>query len=98
MVPPQTPLTLFVGICLVVILLLNVIFFAIPRIMNRLQAPGPKSSTKRRYHSYLLMAIVWVYLLISSPMSRAIALVMLATMIVGSLAVWIANKIAGSIK
>jgi hypothetical protein len=93
LVPPRTPLTLFVGICLLV--LLNAMFFVIPPIMNRRQSVRPKTFPKRRYQSYLLFAILWIYLLTSSPMSRVMALVILATMIVGALAVWIANKSVG---
>jgi hypothetical protein len=95
LVPPRTPLTLFVGICLLVVLLLNAMFFVIPPIMNRRQPARPKTFPKRQYQSYLLFAILWIYLLTSSPMSRVMALVILATMIVGGLAVWIANKSAG---
>jgi hypothetical protein len=95
LVPPRTPLTLFVGICLLVVLLLNATFFVIPPIMNRRQAARPNTFPKRQYQSYLLLAVLWAYLLISSPMSRVMALVILATTIVGGLAVWIANKSTG---
>jgi|HubBroStandDraft_1064217.scaffolds.fasta_scaffold162351_2 hypothetical protein len=95
LVPPQTPLTLFVGICLFAVSVLNAIFFVIPAIMNRYQVPRPNTFPKRQYQSYLLLAILWVYLLVSSAMSRVMALVILATTVIGGLAIWIANKSAG---
>jgi hypothetical protein len=98
LVPPHTPLILFVGLCLFVILFMNVIFFVVPRFTNRREPIQPSRFPKRQFQSYLLIAAVWVYLLISSPWTRVVVLVTVVTMIVCGLAVWIAQKGAGQDK
>ena len=40
----------------------------------------------------MLMAVVWVYMLLSQPWTRVVALVIAGTAIVAGLAIWIAKK------
>jgi hypothetical protein len=41
------------------------------------------------------MAVVWVYMLVSQPWTRVVALVIAGTAVIAGLAIWIAKKNAG---
>jgi UDP-N-acetyl-D-mannosaminuronic acid transferase (WecB/TagA/CpsF family) len=50
---------------------------------------------KRRPEVWVLMAVVWVYMLLSQPWTRVVALVIAGTAVIAGLAIWIAKKNAG---
>lgn len=49
---------------------------------------------KRRPEVWVLMAVVWVYMLLSQPWTRVVALVIAGTAVVASIAIWIAKRLA----
>jgi hypothetical protein len=60
------------------------------------QPPGTPVKKKRSYYNWFVIAGGWVYLLISSPWMRWVALAAAAASAVVGLAIWIANKSAKS--
>jgi hypothetical protein len=50
---------------------------------------------KRRPEVWVLVAVVWVYMLLSQPWTRVVALVIAGTAIIAGFAIWIAKKYAG---
>ncbi|MGA3294342.1 MAG: hypothetical protein ABSE45_10225 [Candidatus Acidiferrales bacterium] len=96
LLPGDTPVKLFLAVCVPVIVLLNAGLVVVPRLRRRKDATQAGPPKKRDYWSYVVIALGWAYLIFTSSWGRVVAVVAAATVIVGLLAVWIAEKAAGS--